>query len=281
MQNEEIVNKIAKTIKAQKSYKPLYLGTIVNVVRQEVVKRDGEITGIISSGNAKRLKKIEKEIEVRAINILHQVWDAYFGTRPHWDKLLELATGSDDKSLDLAMKYHASTRERLDIYPDFYKKIFSITGVPKTILDVACGFNPLSYKYMNLSAGSKYFASDIDEEEISFLDHVTKNGSSQVEFHFTCKDLLVDDFETIDVALLFKVLQPLEQQKKGSAAEVMRKINAKWFVITFPTKSLSGKQKGMVDYYGNWFETNIAPLMQVVMPLTFDSELVFVCRKKS
>ena len=46
------------------------------------------------------------------------------------------------------LERHASTRERLPYYGELYNHIFEITGTPKVILDLGCGVNPFSYKYL-------------------------------------------------------------------------------------------------------------------------------------
>ena len=60
---------------------------------------------------------------------------------------------SNPVSLDLHNKIlstHKSTKERLQIYPILYKKLFSLTMKPKSILDLSAGLNPFSFPYMNL-----------------------------------------------------------------------------------------------------------------------------------
>lgn len=225
------------------------------------------------------LKKVSAEIEAKVKAVLHQTWDAYFASRPDWKKLQQRLEADVGNAVHELLSLHSSTRERQEIYTEFYKRIFEITGMPTSILDVACGFNPLAYDFMNLKSGTKYFASDIDIEEIEFLKSAVETLKPPIEFHFECKDLIVDEFQAVDVAFLFKVLQPLEQQKKGSAIEVVRKINVKWLVITFPTKSISGKQKGMVEFYKAWFAANIESEIKGFEHLEFDSELVYVCQK--
>jgi len=42
---------------------------------------------------------------------------------------------------------HTSTRERLNHNPDFYEKVFQVTGVPTSILDVGCGLNPVLFPW--------------------------------------------------------------------------------------------------------------------------------------
>ena len=56
------------------------------------------------------------------------------------------------ESLDIHNKLlisHKSTKERLEYYPGLYKSLFNITGKPASILDLACGLNPLSYIYID------------------------------------------------------------------------------------------------------------------------------------
>ena len=58
--------------------------------------------------------------------------------------------------------------ERISIYKDLYKQIFKITKKPKSILDLGCGLNPLSYPLMNLK-NVTYNACDIAINDLNLI----------------------------------------------------------------------------------------------------------------
>lgn len=134
---------------------------------------------------------------------------------------------------------HKSTRERLDYYDGIYKSIFKITGKPHSILDIACGLNPLSIIFTGLK-NVRYIAIELTEEDCSFLRKYFKimhlNGIA------IKKDLISDNiFPKTDVCFLFKVLDSLEAMKQNISEKLLDKIDAKFIVVSFPKKTLSGK----------------------------------------
>ena len=149
--------------------------------------------------------------------------------------------------------------------------IFEITGVPSLIIDHACGLNPLTLPWMNLPSTTKYSAYDIDEEEIEFL---RSNGIDA-----NLGDLLCDTFIYADVVFMLKLLPCLEHQKKNCSLEILKKQKCKFIVVSFPIKSISGKEKGMVDFYRNSFMNMVKSENWKVEELLFDSELVFIVEK--
>ena len=54
------------------------------------------------------------------------------------------------------LEMHASSKERMPILDSFYERLFSFTGKPKTILDLACGLNPFALPWMGLPTDIRY-----------------------------------------------------------------------------------------------------------------------------
>jgi hypothetical protein len=81
---------------------------------------------------------------------------------------------------------------------------------------------------------------------------------------------------------MLKLLQNLEQQKKGSGRELFLKVveASKFVVVSFPTKSVSGKAKNMENNYSNWFDAILAEHNVQSTKLTFKNEIVYICHKK-
>ncbi len=267
MNNDSIIQKI----QSSKKYSSLAPQTISRIVQD----------------SARRFP--QKQIEDEAKKKLHQIWGAYYTSRPNFKKLEtkiseELSQGKDLKEVLLPLlKIHSSTKERIPILNEFYSKIFSLTGNPASILDHAAGLNALTIPWMQLPATTNYTAHDIDSEEVLFINSVFKiiNETSPElpQVYAAVKDLFEETAEYYEVHFLYKILPLLEQQQKSSSAEILKSLKGKYLVITFPTGSLSGKQKGMIKTYTRHCEDIIASQKWDFQRITFNTELVYVINK--
>jgi 16S rRNA (guanine(1405)-N(7))-methyltransferase len=285
-----VIEKIYSKIKESKKYKDLYEKTVFRVA-EDCVKRYGE-----------------KHAEEKARMLLHQIWGAYYHSRPDFEKLLPESflekisfSTSIDEILDLRfrdirddigkiLQLHSSTKERLPILNDFYNQIFAITGQPDLIIDHACGLNPLAF----ISVGNgfkpfRYQAYDIDKAEIDFLNKCFEKLGLE-NFHADLGDVLYDLSESDtrndlkpfhtgaknDITFLFKLLPVLEQQEKGSSKKLLQSIQSKFIVVSYPIKSIGGKEKGMAEFYSGQFEEMAGEMNLKYQMLLFQTELVFV-----
>lgn len=171
---------------------------------------------------------------------------------------------------------HISSKERLEYYPRIYKEVFEITGKPKTILDLGCGLNPLSYKY--LECKPTYYASELSKEDCKTIQEFFKENSIKGEvFAF---DLLSEDYSKlpkVDVCFLFKVLESLESIKKNISKEILQKINAKWIIVSFSKTSITGrpiKKKGR-----SWLKRMLAELNYEYQVLDIGNEIFYIIKK--
>jgi len=181
-----------------------------------------------------------------------------------------------NKDFEKLLTTHISTRERLKVYPKLYKKIFSYIK-PKSILDIGCGLNPVSYPYMKIKP--KYIASDFNKKDMDFLTKFFKtfkiNGKA-------VKLDLINDLKKlkkykVDVCFLFKVLDSLESVKKYISYEIIKNINAKYIIVSFPLKTVSGK-KEMKLKKRNWFEKVILRTGYTFKTFELSDELYYVIK---
>jgi 16S rRNA (guanine(1405)-N(7))-methyltransferase len=284
MCNDSNFADIVQNIIHSKKYKSLYEKTIEHNV-QRCLDKYGK-----------------KQAEKKARNLLHQIWSAYYDHQPDFSRLYESfvhdvseyhshsfqchsrENGNPEKfiknRLRKLLSVQSSTRERIGILDNFYKRIFAITGFPSSIIDHACGLNPLAYLWMNLPDDVKYQAFDIEGELISFLNSIFQFlGLKNMEARLG--DVLVDEFNYADVVFMLKFLPVLEQQEKGSSLQVMRKQKCRRLVVSFPVKSLSGKEKGMKNFYSDWFKKTIESENWKYEEIPFDTELVFIINLES
>lgn len=217
---------------------------------------------------------------------LHQIGGAYFDGREHypaWTAELERAANVANRAelqqvCQTIMRAHASTRERLPILDQFYSTILADLTPIGSVLDLACGLNPLAIPWMPLLAGADYYACDIYQHMMDFLDHYMT--LTHVRGHVRACDILQTDLDMrVDVALLLKTIPCLEQLEKQAGARLLRAIHARHLVVSFPVHSLGGRSKGMAMHYESHFRELIGDEPWQVRRFEFASELVFVVRK--
>ena len=211
-------------------------------------------------------EKHKKDPEKAAKTRLHQLYGAYSQGNAY--KKAEALLGSGSQSTSRAiLALHASTRERLPFLTEFYEFIAAHTlanaavcaGGSRIIADYGCGFNPFALPLMPPELVSKleaYHAFDIDLHTKSLLNRFFQlHGLPPCA---ECADLAVETpclSETgVDIAFFLKLLPVLEAQREGRGYELVRATNAKFAVISYPLKSLSGREKGMQKNYSEAFE---------------------------
>lgn len=216
---------------------------------------------VVESAVIEASKKYKpKEIESEASKLLHQTFGAFGGYGLDYEKYLNELNLSKNNNEELKIKLkeimnlHASTKERVEHLEEVYRNIFSKVENVNSILDIACGFNPLSIPWMNLSENVKYTAFDIDKQMMRFVDDGLKMVYPNNSYSIFAKNIFDFEFPEVDVTFAFKALQTFETIKKGSAKEILQKLKTKYLVISYPIKSLSGKNKGMSDHYKNFTE---------------------------
>ncbi|MBU0460457.1 MAG: hypothetical protein KJ771_06645 [Nanoarchaeota archaeon] len=176
---------------------------------------------------------------------------------------------------------HSSTKERLPFYEDLYKKIFKITKQPKSILDLGAGINPFSIPLMKLKS-LKYYASDLSQDEVEQLNTFFKYLKKKNKL-FTGKAELLNILHFVklpqaDLAFLFKMTDVLDQGKNHKTTEqVIKKIPAKFVVVSFPTKTMSGKKMNFPRR--KWIELMCKRLKYSYKVLTFSNEIFYVIKK--
>ena len=182
--------------------------------------------------------------------------------------------------LEQLLQLHVSTKERIGFYQEMYRDIFKVVGDVDSILDIACGLNPISYVLSGCSCpGIRYEATDINLDNVQLLNWALKSYDLQQKIY--CSDILCSIPQgEWGVVFLFKIIPLLEQQKKGYFCQVIRQISSPYFAITFPTRSLSGKDVGMQQYYKSMLDCFVEESgMAVLFEKAYANELLFVVKK--
>ncbi|MEJ2207423.1 MAG: 16S rRNA methyltransferase [Anaerolineae bacterium] len=217
---------------------------------------------------------------------LHQVYGAFEAGIDYDDVYRRLEEAYRGGALDgirnvcrQALAAHSSTRERLPLLDEFYPAIWQVTGTPHSILDAGCGLNPLALPWMELPHLARYVALDIDGARVDFLDRfLALAGLPPLA---RCQDLLVEPpADEVDVALLLKMSPSLERQQEGATLDLVGQLNAPWVVVSYAVRSLGGREKGMVEHYGQQFRQWAAERSWPVHELAFGGELVFLVDRR-
>lgn len=213
---------------------------------------------------------------------LHQVGGAYQRTNLNYEKSLallrETAVSAPNQlraTCYQLMQAHASTRERLPILDEFYTTILAELPPIRTVLDLACGLNPLAYPWLPLSQDVQFTAVDIYGDMLSFIQGFFEiagvNGRTQQ------RDIIGHPpTEPYDLILLLKTLPCLEQVDKLAAVNLLGALNGRYLLISYPAQSLGGRSKGMVENYTRQFEELANGRAWQVKRFEFATELVFL-----
>ncbi len=249
-----------------------------NVISPEVV-RSVLLKEISKDRDAKELVKSTR-------NKLHQVGSAYQEkTIPYpalTGELHQLPLNMSDplvqQFLQKAMASHSSTRERLSILPRFFAETLHEIAPLHSILDLACGLNPLAVPWMPLAPGFRYTCCDIYEDMIEFLngffDHFKINGAARI-----CDLTQVIPACEADLALVLKTIPCLEQIDKEAGRRILTRLQTPNVLISFPARSLGGRSKGMVQNYERHFNELAAGQNWKLTRFEFPGELAFLIQK--
>ncbi|GIV85629.1 MAG: 16S rRNA methyltransferase [Candidatus Roseilinea sp.] len=232
-------------------------------------------------GAAELCKRATLQDAVKATKkTLHQIAGLYLANaHPPYDAWLrQIIQAPDDAArravLRSIMNHHTSTRERLPILDAFYARVLADLGPVRSVLDLACGLNPLSLPWMPLAAGAAYHAVDIYEDLAGFLRAAL--AALGVAGKAEARDVIADcPTDAADVALLLKALPCLEQLDKAAGATILDTINARCIVVSFPTRTVGGRQVGMRENYAARFAAMIADRPWRVERIEFAGELAF------
>lgn len=221
---------------------------------------------------------------VKAVkNKLHQVGGAYLGGSmpyPKWLKALIEAENDDGRRhiCQKIMQNHASTKERLPILETFYQGVLADIAPITSMIDIACGLNPLAIPWMPLTPDAEYYAYDIYRDMADFLHACLPVFGMQG--HVQAQDIgQFSPPEKVQLALVLKTLPCLEQVDKTVSFNLLNALQANYLLVSFPVRSLGGKNKGMVANYESRFMELISETDWQVQRFEFATELVFRVKK--
>jgi 16S rRNA (guanine(1405)-N(7))-methyltransferase len=266
---------------------PETLEKLVQQVRENDKYAAIDLTLIRSVGMTELQKRSSLKEAVKSTrNKLHQVGSAYQEKPiPYADLQKELAdlpadlgAESTRSFLTRSMQCHASTRERLNIHETLFKEALAELGPLHSILDLACGLNPLNLPWMPAAPDLEYFACDIYTDMLGFLNsfftYFSVNGQA---FAYDLSQSVPQ--QKVQLAFLFKTIPCLEQIDKEAGAHLLEGLQAENILVTFPAHSLGGRSKGMVQNYSEHFAHLTSGKSWQIKRFDFPGELAFLVRR--
>ncbi|WP_420630028.1 16S rRNA methyltransferase [Candidatus Leptofilum sp.] len=262
--SEEFLELLTEQVLRGAKYREITPGLVRRIGAQELAKR-----------------RSFKEAVKATKNKLHQVGGAYQQTKINYEKSLEMLRETAVSHPNFRttchqlMQAHASTRERLSILDEFYTTILADLPPVRTVLDLACGLNPLMYPWLPLPEDVQFTAVDIYSDMLTFIQDFFEiagvNGRTQQ------RDIIGNPpTEKYDLILLLKTIPCLEQVDKLAGEKLVDGLNGRTLLISYPTQSLGGRGKGMVENYAQQFERLANGRNWQVQRFDFATELAFL-----
>jgi len=257
LETQSQLDELVAHVRASAKYAQVNADLVQRIVAIELAKR-------------RSLKEAIKETK----NTLHQVAGMFAEEKARYGEWLPQVETRDLASLQTIMQHHASTRERLPILDSFYATIFADLHPIHSVLDVACGLNPLTIPWMGLAPNATYLAVDIYDDMMVFLQGAM--DTMGVRGRAESRDVVADcPRDEVDVALILKAIPCLEQIDKRAGEILLDTIRARHIVVSFPTRTVGGRNIGMSASYDARFNNLIAHRNMNVRRFEFENELVF------
>jgi len=262
--DQELIEQVSRSQK----YAQL-ASTLVSRVTKEEAKKHNSPQAIIQSARTR----------------LHQLTGAYLAPKLDYAQWLYKfksldpndRLGLESTSLSM-MRLHASTYERLEVLPTFFQTALASISPVKSVLDLACGLNPLSIPWMPLADEFSYYASDVVNPLVHFLRHYfelyrVKGEASILDLSFSIPS------QPVQLALLMKTLPLMEQIEHSLSQKILENLNAEHILVTYPLRSLGGRRKGMEETYRSQFDQLVAGRDWKIQEFRFPNEVAYLVTK--
>ena len=191
-----------------------------------------------------------------------------------------LVSGADTAQIHTELlSVHVSSEERSEIYPKFYEQIFSVTGKPASILEIASGSNPFSYPQMGLDKLA-YIATDLNEDDVRLLKRYFEMMEKHTDLRGEAFKLdLTKDHKGLadikaDMCFAFKVFDLLDNKL---VEDIIQTLKTRWIVATFPTKTVTKLEMNVKRRAG--FQKMLRRIGLSYKTIEFNNELVYIIDK--
>lgn len=199
-------------------------------------------------------KYSEKKLEKQVKNKLHQI-SGSFDESGKIFKHLDFAGALSSNLIRSVLETHSSTRERMPFLEEFYSDLFKVTGNLISVLDIGCGLNPLALLVVHSSIAT-YTGVEINGTLVKINNFVLQKAQKKNRFNILHNNVFDSSIlkPRYDLVLLFKMMQVLDLIENNGGEKVIGSLDSRYFALSFPILSLSGKQVGMKNFYQNYLE---------------------------
>jgi len=172
------------------------------------------------------------------------------------------------------MGLHSSTRERIAEAESVFEFLGGIVSQGDAIVDVGCGYNLFSFPFLKTKPLT-YEGFDADGRAVGVVNKYCE--AAGLAYRARTLDAVTQrpDGECC-VLFMFKMIPLLERQRKGRAYELLSEITYRAAVVSFPTRSVSGRRKGMETFYPPLFEKSLPPGLKISDRKDFTNEIFFI-----
>jgi hypothetical protein len=178
-------------------------------------------------------------------DLLRKVYSAFTS-----GKLLNIK----DKSEEWFLRKHLSTRERLNSYPELYKKLF--LGLKNcSVIDLGSGINGFSYKFFPKKLEVNYVSVEAVGQFVDLMNFYFKkdnlNAKAIHESLFNLKKIkeLIESCKKPRIIFLFKVIDSLEMVERDYSKRLLEEITllCEKIVVSFATRSMMKQDRFRVN----------------------------------
>lgn len=284
----ELTKKILNYVKKNKKYSSLS----DEIIEDEIMlyfRQNHKSINFVENDKSEKFNRIVKEIRAR----LHKVYSSFdIGKDKRGKYLEELKFALETNGINSKEYYHVhekilstsvSSKERLKDYLTLYENIFAITGKPSKIVDLGSGINPLSFCYMDIDRVD-YHAYEIDDKDVGFLNDyfaLMKKYSGlrgKAEIVNLLKIENINKIPSSDVCFMFKLVDILDKKGHKLSEELIKKVKARWVVVSFSTKTVSGKKMNYPER--GWIERMLDRIGYRFDKINLDNEMFYLIQKE-
>lgn len=267
--SEQLLDDLIEQVRKANKYSHIARSLVREIVMEEIPKW-----------------KNSKEIIKSTRNKLHQVGSAF--QQPNipyaqWMNRISSLDGLIDSHptksfITECLRFHSSTSERLSFLTSFFSETLAPIQPVESILDLACGFTPLCLPWMPVTRNISYTGVDIYSDMISFLDSFFTRY--KIDHQFVTGNIL-DSIprQKIQVTFLLKTIPCLEQVDKTIGRRLLDEIRSENILVSFPSRSLGGKSKGMAVNYQKHFDQLVEGRNWHITKTEFANEIAFLIQK--
>lgn len=248
---EETIELLYNEVKSKKQIKDLD-NEFVKKHIIKYLKSNGDMRKKIENSKNKTTKNPIIKTAIKDIrNEIGQLYGCYLTSK--YQKRYRFL---EENKIEELLLSHKSSRERYNFYNEFYNIILN-WHKPKSIVDIACGFNPFSYPILEKKHKKiKYLTIDLDNDDTNLINNFFEknklNGKAKT-YDITDKKFLQDkDLKNYETAFLLKTLDSVERTNKNLSKEILEDLPQKKIVVTFPSQSLVSK-KNVKNNARKWF----------------------------